>query len=62
MREIFKKNPGYAKLFIYYGLIESGRNPKGPRQAVLLNLGTLDILREEWKTWPIARLANQRTG
>ncbi len=50
IREIIKKNPGYAKPFIYHRLIEAVRTPKGPRQTVLLNLGTLDIPREEWKT------------
>ena len=41
IREIVKKNPGYAKPFIYHRLIESVRTAKGPRQTVLLNLGTL---------------------
>ena len=50
IREIIKKNPGYAKPFIYHRLIEAVRTPKGPRQSVLLNLGTLEIPREEWKT------------
>jgi transposase len=50
IREIVKKNPGYLKPFVYHRLIEAVRTPKGPRQRVLLNLGTLDIPREEWKT------------
>jgi transposase len=50
IREIVKKNPGYGKPFVYHRLIEAVRTPKGPRQTVLLNLGTLDIPREEWKT------------
>jgi transposase len=50
IREIVKKNPGYPKPFIYHRLIESVRTGKGPRQTVLLNLGTLDIPREQWKT------------
>jgi len=49
IREIIKKNPGYLKPFVYHRLIEAVRTPKGPRQTVLLNLGTLDIPREEWK-------------
>lgn len=49
IREIVKKNPGYSKSFIYHRLMESVRTPKGPRQTVLLNLGTLDVPREEWK-------------
>lgn len=49
IREIVKKNKGYEKPFIYHRLIEAVRTPRGPRQNVLLNLGTLDIPREEWK-------------
>ena len=49
IREIVKRNPGYRKPFVYHRLIEAVRTPKGPRQTVLLNLGTLDIPREEWK-------------
>lgn len=57
IREIVKKNPGYPKPFIYHRLMESVRTPKGPRQSVLLNLGTLDIPRDDWKT-----LANRIEG
>jgi len=49
IREIVKKNKGYDKPFVYHRLIEAVRTPRGPRQNVLLNLGTLDIPREEWK-------------
>lgn len=49
IREIIKKNPGYRKPFVYHRLIEAVRTPKGPRQTVLLNLGALDIPREQWK-------------
>lgn len=49
IREIVKKNPGYSKPFIYHRLIEAVRTPRGPRQRILLNLGALDIPREEWK-------------
>lgn len=50
IREIIKKNPGYPKHFIYHRLMESIRTPKGPRQIVRLNLGALDIPRDDWKT------------
>jgi transposase len=50
IREIIKKNPGYPKPFIYHRLMESIRTPKGPRQRVRLNLGSLDLPREDWKT------------
>lgn len=49
IREVVKKNPGYARPFIYHRLTEAVRTPRGPRQRVLLNLGTLEIPREEWK-------------
>jgi transposase len=49
IREIVKKNPGYSKPFIYHRLVEAVRTPRGPRQRILLNLGALDIPREEWK-------------
>jgi hypothetical protein len=50
IRDVVKKNPGYLKPFVYHRLIEAVRTPLGPRQKVLLNLGTLDIPRGEWKT------------
>ncbi len=50
IRAITKKNPGYRKTFTYHRLMESVRTPMGPRQRVLLNLGTLDLPGEEWKT------------
>ena len=50
IREIKKKNPGYEQKFVYHRLVESVRTPHGPRQRTLLNLGTLDIETNEWKT------------
>jgi transposase len=50
IREIIKKNPGYDKPFVYHRLMESLRTPHGPRQRLLLNLGKLDLPREDWKT------------
>jgi len=49
IKEIVKRNPGYDKPFVYHRLVESVRTPRGPRHRILLNLGTLDIPREEWK-------------
>jgi transposase len=48
IREIVKKNPGYDKIFTYHRLMESVRTPKGPRQRVILNLGKLNLPKEEW--------------
>lgn len=49
IREIKKKNPGYDKEFITHRLVESYRTEKGPRQRTILNLGTLDLPKEQWK-------------
>ena len=50
IREITKRNKGYAKTFTYHRLVESVRTPKGPRLSILLDLGRLDIPKQEWKT------------
>ena len=50
IKEIIKKNPGYDKTFTCHRLVEAVRTPKGPRHRTLLNLGTLDISKDEWKT------------
>ncbi|NOY57305.1 MAG: IS1634 family transposase [Calditrichaeota bacterium] len=49
IREIKKKNPGYDKEFITHRLVESYRTEKGPRQRTILNLGKLDLPKEQWK-------------
>lgn len=49
IREIIKKNPGSDQLFVYHRLMEAVRTPQGPRQRILLNLGNLDLPREDWK-------------
>jgi len=49
IKEIIKKNPTSAKTFTYHRLMEAVRTSRGPRQQIILNLGTLDIPREEWK-------------
>ncbi len=49
IREIQKKNPNSSKVFISHRLIESVRTPRGPRQRVVINLGQLDIPKENWK-------------
>ena len=49
IREIKKKNPRSPKVFISHRLIESVRTPRGPRQRVVINLGQLDISKENWK-------------
>jgi len=49
IREIEKRNTGSDKVFISHRLVESIRTPKGPRQAIVMNLGTIDLPREKWK-------------
>jgi len=49
IREIQKKNPHSSKVFISHRLIESVRTPRGPRQRVVINLGQLDLPKEDWK-------------
>ncbi|MGC9424104.1 IS1634 family transposase [Vibrio sp.] len=49
IREIKKKNPSSPKVFISHRLIESVRTPRGPRQRVVINLGQLDLPKENWK-------------
>ena len=49
IKEIKKKNAGYDKVFISHRLVESYRTEKGPRQRTILNLGRLDLPKEQWK-------------
>nr|AJG38141.1 transposase [bacterium enrichment culture clone fosmid MGS-K1] len=50
VKEISKKNPTSEKIFTYHRLMESIRTDRGPRQRKILDLGQLDLPREEWKT------------
>ncbi|MFH0925363.1 MAG: IS1634 family transposase [bacterium] len=47
IRKTVKKVKG--KKYIQHQLIESIRTPKGPRQNVILNFGTLDLEETKWK-------------
>ena len=49
VKEISKQNQGYAKTFVSYRLMESYRTPRGPRQRKIIDLGHLDIPRDDWK-------------
>jgi len=51
VREIKKRIKSEGKIYEYlqHRLIESVRTPHGPRQHILLNLGTLQIPREQYK-------------
>jgi transposase len=49
IREIKKKNKGYDKVFISHRLMESYRTERGPRQRTILQLGKLELPKEDWK-------------
>jgi transposase len=50
IKEIKKQNKKDGKIYYAHRLIASYRTRKGPRQQVLLQLGVLDIPKEQWKT------------
>jgi len=50
IKEIKKKNKNDGKTFLSHRLVESYRTPKGPRQRVILQLGKLELPREQWKS------------
>jgi len=47
IRETVKSKKG--KKYIQHQLVESIRTPNGPRQTMVLNLGFLDLPRDQWK-------------
>ena len=47
IRETVKSKKG--KKYIQHQLVESIRTPNGPRQKLLLNMGFLDLARDQWK-------------
>lgn len=47
IRETVKSKKG--KKYIQHQLVESVRTPNGPRQVLVLNLGFLDLPRDQWK-------------
>jgi transposase len=49
IKEIKKHNKGYDPVFIYHRLMESYRTDRGPRQRTILNLGKLELPKEQWK-------------
>jgi transposase len=49
IKEIKKRNPTSSATRSYHRLVESVRTSKGPRQRNLLNLGRIDIPKEEWR-------------
>ena len=49
IKEINKQNTNSDKMFISHRLVESVRTPRGPRQRTLMNLGKLDLPKDQWK-------------
>jgi transposase len=49
IKKVRKSNPKSSKVFEYLHLVENVRTKNGPRQKLILNLGRLDISKEEYK-------------
>jgi transposase len=50
IREITKKDQAMGRGYVYHRLMEAVRTPRGPRQRIVLNLGRLDLPKDQWKT------------
>jgi len=49
IKKVIKKNKGSSKQFGYLHLVENVRTDKGPRQRLILSLGSIDIPEEKYK-------------
>jgi len=49
IKKVRKKNKGSDKVFEYLHLVENIRTERGPRQRLILNLGNLDIPKDQYK-------------
>jgi transposase len=49
IKKVSKRNKGSRKQYEYLHLVENIRTDKGPRQRLILNLGTLNIPEEQYK-------------
>jgi len=50
IKAITKRNRISHKAYTYHRLLESYRSSRGPRHEILLNLGRLDLPKEQWKS------------
>ncbi len=50
IKAITKRNRISHKSYTYHRLLESYRSSRGPRHEILLNLGRLELPKEQWKT------------
>jgi transposase len=49
IKKVKKQNPGTTKAYEYLHLVENVRTEKGPRQRLILNLGSIDVPPEKYK-------------
>lgn len=49
IREFVKTNKKTGTRYFTHRLVEGVRTPEGPRQRIVMNLGTLDLPKSEWK-------------
>jgi len=49
IRAIKKKNKNSSKIYYTHKLIDSVRTSNGPRQKIILNLGSLNLEKDKWK-------------
>lgn len=50
IKAITKRNRISHKAYTYHRLLESYRSSRGPRHEILLNLGRLDLPKDQWKS------------
>ena len=50
IKAITKRNRVSHKSYTYHRLLESYRSSRGPRHEILLNLGRLDLPKDQWKS------------
>lgn len=49
IKAIKKRNAGSPTTYVYHRLMESYRTSRGPRQRTVLNLGTLELPKSQWR-------------
>ena len=49
IKKVIKRNKGSRKPYAYLHLVENVRTEKGPRQRLVLNLGRVNIPKEQYK-------------
>ena len=64
IKKVKKQDKGSANAYEYLHLVENVRTEKGPRQRLILNLGSLDITPDKYKELAnciVAMLSGQKT-